>query len=56
MDDFDVMSDFTISKRIGYGSIHDGELVDFKLCCACFDRVTIACVISPFITEDEQDG
>ena len=49
MDEFDVMSDFTISKKIGYGSVHDGEEVDLKLCCACFDRVTHACVIDPFI-------
>ncbi len=49
MDEFDIMSGFTISKKIGYGSIHDGEEVDLKLCCACFDRVTHACVIDPFI-------
>lgn len=49
MDEFDIMSDFAISKKIGYGSIHDGEEVDLKLCCACFDRVTHACVIDPFI-------
>lgn len=49
MDEFDIMSDFTISKKIGYGSVHDGEEVDLKLCCACFDRVTHACVIDPFI-------
>lgn len=49
MDEFDVMSDFTISKRIGYGSIHDGEMVNLRFCCTCFDRVTHACTIDPFI-------
>lgn len=49
MDEFDIMSDFVISKKIGYGSIHDGEEVNMRLCCACFDRITHACVIDPFI-------
>lgn len=49
MDEFDVMSDFIISKEIGYGSVHDGEKVNMRLCCACFDRITHACVIDPFI-------
>lgn len=50
MDDFDILSDFTISKNVGYGSIHDGEYIDLKLCCACLDRITQRCEISPFIT------
>lgn len=56
MDDFDVLSDFTIAKKIGYGSIHDGETVDFRMCCVCFDRVTHACVISPFIEDGDDDA
>lgn len=56
MDEFDVMSDFTISKKIGYGSVHDGEEVDLKLCCDCFDRVTHACVIDPFICVFDLDS
>lgn len=53
MDEFDELSDFTIAKKIGYGSVHDGETVDLRLCCACFDRVTHACVISPFVGGDD---
>ena len=49
MDEFDIMLNFTISKEIGYGSVHDGEKVNMRLCCACFDRITHACVIDPFI-------
>lgn len=56
MDDFDVLSDFTLSKRVGYGSVHDGERADLRLCCACFDRITHACVISPFISVDETNA
>ena len=51
LDFFDLQEDFTIHKKIGYGSIHDGEEEDLHLCCDCFDRLLASCKVSPVIKE-----
>ena len=33
LDFFDLQQDFSIHKKIGYGSIYDGCTVDYHLCC-----------------------
>lgn len=47
LDLFDRQQDFTIHKRIGYGSIHDGDMVTLRLCSRCFDDLVGACAIWP---------
>lgn len=55
MDEFDNLFDFSVSKRVGYGSIHDGDMLELKLCCSCFDKIMGSCAINPFIEEPEDD-
>ncbi len=51
LDLFDLQQGFTIHTHIGYGSIHDGDRVCFRLCCDCFDRLVSACAVSPLTKE-----
>lgn len=52
---FDEQEGFHIANNphtiIGYGSMHDGEYCDCKLCCTCFDKImkSIEFTIDPFI-------
>ena len=34
----DKFANFCFEKQIGYGSVHDGEILKLNLCCKCFDR------------------
>lgn len=47
MDEVDVNNNFTIHKTVGYGSIHDMEEVNFRLCCKCFDKLMWQCAVNP---------
>lgn len=53
-DIYDAQEGFHISNdphtMIGYGSIHDGEYCNCKLCCTCFDKVmnSLGFLIDPF--------
>lgn len=51
LDMFDLQQNFYISTSIGYGSIHDGDKVDLRLCCDCFDKLVAACKVSPIHEE-----
>lgn len=51
-DEWDELSDFTIHKKIGYGSHYDGEEVCLRLCCDCFDRIVGGCMINPILGDD----
>lgn len=46
-DEFDMLAEFNISTRIGYGSVHDGEFLDLHLCCECMDKLIADCAVSP---------
>ena len=49
---YDKQENFTITNsNIGYGSIHDGEACNCKLCCKCFDKVmgSLEFSVDPFI-------
>jgi hypothetical protein len=50
-DFWDEQEDFSIHKKVGYGSEHDGETVHLRLCCGCFDRLINSCVLNP-VEED----
>lgn len=45
-----------IHQKIGYGSIHDGETIDFDLCWECFDAIIEKhaqnCKINPILEEN----
>ena len=53
LDFFDLQNDFSIHKRIGYGSVHDGDDVHMRLCSDCFDKLVEECEVSPI---EEMDG
>lgn len=38
-DFYDSNESFGMHHYIGYGSKHDGEILDLNLCCKCFDKV-----------------
>ncbi len=51
LDFFDQQEEFSIHKKVGYGSEYDGLTVNLQLCCECFDKLVQACRVSP-ISED----
>ena len=38
-DVWDYIEDFSFDKWIGYGSKHDEQHIEFRLCCDCFDKI-----------------
>lgn len=50
LDLYDLQQEFHIHTQVGYGSIHDGDFADLRLCCECFDALVEQCSVSP-ITE-----
>lgn len=49
MDFFDIQEDFTISRKVGYGSKYDMMIIDLHLCGDCFDKIVDGCKESPVI-------
>lgn len=47
LDFFDMQNDLSIHKKIGYGSVHDGDDVHLRLCSDCFDELVDECNVSP---------
>lgn len=47
LDFWDIQEDFTIHRHVGYGSIHDGDVVNIRFCCDCFDAIVDECKVSP---------
>lgn len=48
LDFWDIQEDFSIhKKRLGYGTVHDGEQLSLQLCCNCMDRLISRCVVRP---------
>lgn len=52
LDFFDLQQDFSIHRKIEYGSIYDGCTVDYQICCECFDKEVERCKVFP-VTEGE---
>ena len=48
LDKFDLLQDISIHKKIGYGSIYDGEELTLRICCSCLDELIKRCKINPF--------
>lgn len=49
LDTFDTQEDFSIHRKLGYGTKNDGSVLDLHLCCDCLDRLVDNCMISPII-------
>lgn len=47
LDFWDQQQEFSIHKRLEYGSIYDGETIRYQLCCDCIDRAIDECAVSP---------
>lgn len=46
-DQWDKLGNFSICKRLGYGSKYDGETVNIDICCDCMEKLVESCVVSP---------
>ena len=51
LDFWDGTNNISINKYLGYGSLHDGSIINMRLCCDCIDRLVDACAISPVVKE-----
>ena len=50
-DFFDAQEDFSIRRKLGYGTKYDGDRLDVQLCCDCMEKLIDECAVSP-ITEN----
>lgn len=54
--DLDEKEHIGLHSKIGYGSKHDGDIIDLDICCSCFDnlidKLASRCMINP-IHENE---
>lgn len=47
LDLFDRAEDFTIQKKLGYGTIYDGSEIKLSICCKCMERIVESCIVNP---------
>lgn len=52
-DFWDEQGAYELRKRIGYGSEHDGDWLELRLCCACVDDLISACAVPPIREMEE---
>lgn len=50
-DMWDSQEDFTITRKLGYGTSHDGNNLNLRICCRCMDELIYSCVISPVVED-----
>lgn len=48
-DIWDTQEDFSIYRRLGYGSKHDGDDLELDICCDCMDELIDSCKVSPIV-------
>lgn len=53
-DFWDEQENFSLTRRIGYGSKFDTCHLQLDLCCECMDKIIEQCVISPIEEENEE--
>lgn len=51
LDYYDVIEDYSIVRRLGYGTKYDGEYIDLRLCCDCMEQLIDRCKISPIVAD-----
>lgn len=47
LDTWDIQEDYSMRRRLGYGSKYDGDELKINICCDCMDRFIESCVIPP---------
>lgn len=56
---FDEQEKIGLHTTIGYGSKHDGDIIDLDICCSCFDKLIdklkSQCVINPIKESEMED-
>jgi len=53
LDVFDMDNDYSMAKKIGYGSVHDGDDIKLNLCSNCLDNLISMCKITPLIKNED---
>ena len=48
-DMWDASENFHIHKNMGFGTKYDGERIEINLCCACMEKLIVACTLSPVV-------
>lgn len=51
-DVYDEQHDFSLVRRLGYGSVYDGNEIELDICCDCMDKLLDMCKVSPFVNEE----
>ena len=46
---FDKNEDYSIVKKLGYGTKYDGDQIQLRLCCDCMEQLIDRCVVSPIV-------
>lgn len=49
---WDTQEDFSIYRRLGYGTKYDGSTLELDLCCECMDNIIDDCKISPIVDNE----
>ena len=49
LDEWDLQQDFSVYKKVTYGSAHDMETLHICLCNDCMDELIASCVVDPII-------
>lgn len=44
---WDIQEDFSMQRKLGYGSKYDEYNLDLDLCCNCMDKLIESCIITP---------
>lgn len=46
-DMWDEQEGIIVFRKLGYGTVYDGETLDLNLCCGCVESLIESCIISP---------
>lgn len=50
----DACANYSIQTQIGYGSAHDGSVLNLRFCSDCLDKFIASCKVSPVIEKTEE--
>lgn len=50
LDLWDMQEDFSIRRKLGYGTKYDEDILDFQICCDCMEMLIDKCAIFPIET------
>lgn len=52
LDIFDEQENFTLTRKLGYGTKYDGEELRINLCCGCMESLIDSCTVSPIVDNE----